>query len=365
MQAKAVREHGDEKYAPILAKALAKTGKSDQATHNFHTYPAGMHPDCAKLIIEACPGSVHDPFCGGGTVLVEAKRLGRTSSGTDISPIATLVANARCSGPAMATPLRSAARKIAERAKLRVEVEVPEELQEWYQPHVAQELGRIRDEIPKMDPEIQPLLRAVFSSILIKASYRKSDTSNHKQKHHRPPGTTAYLFHKKARELGRMLEAMPALPEPHIANGNACDTAPPHPVDLVLTSPPYPGVYDYLPLQQIRLSWLGLIPQTPFKLELGSRRNFRSKGRKAALTEWQNNTTQWIRTQATALNAGGAMVIVVGDGIIGGKLVDALYPTVEAMKSCGLSIVARASADRPDHARKAIRIEHLVMAIKD
>ena len=58
------------------------------------------------------------------------------------------------------------------------------------------------------------------------------------------------------------------------------------------------------------------------------------------------------------------MFIVVGDGIIGGKLVDALYPTVEAMKSSGLEIVARASADRPDHARQAIRIEHLVMGRK-
>ena len=58
------------------------------------------------------------------------------------------------------------------------------------------------------------------------------------------------------------------------------------------------------------------------------------------------------------------MLIVVGDGIVGGKLVDALFPTVEAMKKSGLEIVARASADRPDHARSTIRIEHLVMGTK-
>ena len=58
------------------------------------------------------------------------------------------------------------------------------------------------------------------------------------------------------------------------------------------------------------------------------------------------------------------MLIVVGDGIVGGKLVDALYPTVESMKKAGLEIVARSSADRPDHARSAIRIEHLVMGTK-
>ena len=59
------------------------------------------------------------------------------------------------------------------------------------------------------------------------------------------------------------------------------------------------------------------------------------------------------------------MAIIVGDGLVGNKLVDALFPTVEAMKSAGMRIVARASADRPDHARNAIRIEHLVLAEKE
>ena len=56
------------------------------------------------------------------------------------------------------------------------------------------------------------------------------------------------------------------------------------------------------------------------------------------------------------------MVIVVGDGLVGDRMVDALSPTVESMRAAGLNIVARASADRPDHARGAIRIEHMVMA---
>ena len=364
VEAKALRQHGDPKYAPILAQALAKTGKSDQATHGFHSYPAGMHPACASLIIEAFPGAVHDPFCGGGTVLVEGKLAGRKISGNDLSPIASLVTNARCSSPSMATPLRAAARRIANEARKRINVQVPEEATEWYETHVAQELGRIRNGIANEEPKIQPLLNAVFSSILIKTSFRKSDTSNHKQRYQRPPGTTATLFHKKARELGRMLEKMPEEPTPVLTHGSACHTPPPHPVDLILTSPPYPGVYDYLPLQQLRLSWLNLHPTVQFNQEIGSRRSFRAKGRKNALSTWQADTQLWIKTQADALNPNGVMVIVVGDAIVGGKLVDALYPTVESMKESGLQIVARASADRPDHARQSIRIEHLVMGRK-
>ena len=61
------------------------------------------------------------------------------------------------------------------------------------------------------------------------------------------------------------------------------------------------------------------------------------------------------------LDKGGRMVIVVGDGLVAGRMVDTLYPTVEAMEAAGMRIIARASADRPDHARGATRIEHLVM----
>jgi len=363
-QPQSLRKHGEKELSELLADALSKSGHVDRGTHSFHTYPAAMHPDMAKLIISELPGVVHDPFCGGGTVLIEGRMANRPVSGSDLSEISQLITLAKLSSPHMATPLRSAARKIAAQAQLRIDVDVPEDVQEWYEPHVAQELGRIRDEIPKYDEHVQPLLKAVFSSIIIKSSYRKSDTSNKREVHHRPPGTTAILFHKKARELGRMLETMPE-GDPHLFRlGDARLTLPPRPVDLILTSPPYPGVYDYLPLQQLRYSWLQFKHADRLSREVGSRRSFRSQGRTQALSDWITDTEKWIATQASQLNSGGHMLIVVGDGIVGGKLVDALYPTVEAMKKSGMDIVARASADRPDHARSAIRIEHLVMGTK-
>jgi len=362
-KARAVRKHGDPKFSSVVAKALAKQGKVNRATHSFHTYPAGMHPDCAKLIIEACPGTVHDPFCGGGTVLVEGLLAGREVTGSDLSPIALLVSKARTSSPSLATPLRSAARKIAAQAQLRIDVEIDEELQKWYQPHVAQELGRIRDQIQTYPKDIQPLLNAVFSSIIVKTSFRKSDTSNQRETHHRPVGTTAILFHKKARELGRMLESMPEN-NAKIFEANACTQGPKENVDLILTSPPYPGVYDYLPLQQLRYLWLG-IEHANSAQEIGSRRSFRALGRKDALKEWQDETKSWIHTQTHKLTPGGKFAIIVGDGLVGGKLVDTLFPTVEALKSCNMKVLARASADRPDHARGAVRIEHLVLAERE
>ena len=123
-QTSSVRTHGDPNVSKILAQALACSGHVDRATHSFHTYPAAMHPDMAKIIIEHFPGAVHDPFSGGGTVLVEALCAGRTASGSDLSPVAQMITKARCAPPSLATPLRSAARKIAARAQLRIDMDI-------------------------------------------------------------------------------------------------------------------------------------------------------------------------------------------------------------------------------------------------
>jgi hypothetical protein len=227
---------------------------------------------------------------------------------------------------------------------------------------VAQEMGRLRDGILQRDAEIQPVLWALLSSIAVKASFRESDTSNHRQPHHRPPGTTAILFHKKARELGRMLEGLPEHEPVSLSLADARERPPPSGTGIVLTSPPYPGVYDYLPMQQLRQAWLNLEPGQSLAKEIGSRRSFRARGRKAALRLWREDTMRWIARQREGLGIGGRMVIVVGDGLVGGRMVDALSITMEAMRSAGMDIVARVSGDRTDHARNTVRTEHIVMA---
>ena len=116
-EATTIRQKGDPELSAVLAEAISHSGKIDRATHRFHTYPAGMHPDCAKQLIELFPGTVHDPFCGGGTVLVEGILAGRRVSGSDLSPVAELVAHARTAHKSLATPLRSAARKLAAQAQ--------------------------------------------------------------------------------------------------------------------------------------------------------------------------------------------------------------------------------------------------------
>lgn len=367
---------GDEELAVVLASALSAQELVERATHGFHTYPAGLHPDAARDLVAAFPGeSILDPFCGGGCVLVEGRIAGRRTYGRDLSATALRVSRARTSTPTdeQLTGVRSTARKLAERARTQPTPPHPRiqhAVSEWYAPHAASELQALLDGIGEVeDPLVRKLLIAIFSSILIKVSWRRSDTSAQRQKHRRPPGTTAILFHKKARELARRQLALRELvpegtPPTHLALQDARSVSVDEPVDLVLTSPPYPAVYDYLPLQHLRRVWLGSPDDEDDRQEIGPRRAWRQQGRQAR-RQWVKDTAAWQKASARALAPGGHLVIVVGDGLTPAGPVDTVAASRDAALAAGLTPVARASLLRPDHARDSARWEHVFAFRKD
>ena len=91
------RLSGDPGLAAKLAHCLAVDPDAKLPfTHGFHAYPARMHPETARRIIDAFPGGrVVDPFVGSGTTAVEAVRAGRPFIGLDISKIPLEIAWAR------------------------------------------------------------------------------------------------------------------------------------------------------------------------------------------------------------------------------------------------------------------------------
>jgi DNA methylase len=67
-------------------------------THNFYRYPARFSPHFARAAIESFsrPGEVVlDPFMGGATTLVEARALGRHAAGSDINSLSVFLAKVK------------------------------------------------------------------------------------------------------------------------------------------------------------------------------------------------------------------------------------------------------------------------------
>lgn len=77
-----------------LVSAVSSRRRVTGAPHDFYRYPARFAPAFAREAIEAFtkPGdTVVDPFCGGGTTLVEAVSLGRRAAGMDVSSLAAFL----------------------------------------------------------------------------------------------------------------------------------------------------------------------------------------------------------------------------------------------------------------------------------
>lgn len=75
-----------------------KSENTKSFTHGFHTYPAMMIPQIAKKLINdfgSKAESLFDPYCGTGTSLVEANLAGINSIGSDLNPLARLLAKVK------------------------------------------------------------------------------------------------------------------------------------------------------------------------------------------------------------------------------------------------------------------------------
>ena len=75
-----------------------RTADTKQYTHCFHSYPAMMIPQIVRRILEEFGENsnlLFDPYCGTGTSLVEANLRNISAIGTDINPLARLIAKVK------------------------------------------------------------------------------------------------------------------------------------------------------------------------------------------------------------------------------------------------------------------------------
>jgi len=75
-----------------------RNSNTKELTHCFHVYPAMMIPQIARRLLQKYGSSVKtlfDPYCGSGTSLVEANVNNINAIGTDLNPLARLIAKTK------------------------------------------------------------------------------------------------------------------------------------------------------------------------------------------------------------------------------------------------------------------------------
>ncbi len=384
------RLEGSKPLMEVVKRGLAidpDQGVRDHV-HGFHSYPARLHPVTAQnLITSLSPerGTVADPFCGCGTVLVEARRLGRKAIGVDLNPLAVRLTRFKTQ-PLDATQrdqLVLAAARVAEHAEeRRLAAAGPTHRyaplhREAFDVHVLLELDGLSNGI-KQEPAgvLRQALSLALSSIFSKVTREPTAETPNKRL---ASGFTIRFFQSRVGELVRqvaeyeaLLPAKAAGAQVREADARALGELGLSNVDLFVSSPPYPGVLDYAEYHRTRLSWLN-IDSTQFEqLEMGARRHLQRLDHERAAAVWETDFEKVLRAMRRALAPGGTIALVIADSLLAGKP----YPADVVVERCArrarLAVAARGSQQRPHFHRlsaKAFgdrpRYEHLLLLQRD
>jgi SAM-dependent methyltransferase len=383
--------------------------------HGFHAYPGRAHPVTARRLVEAFVGTASsiprsgatpafggsstraevtllDPFCGSGTILVEAMLAGRNVIGTDLNPLAVMLARAKtyAHSEAQREALLESARAVAafaearRKAKAGATKRLPAEDVALFAPHVLLELDSIRAGIAKeAKPAAAVELGLVLSSILVKLSQKRGDTSEEVEKKRLAAGYATRLFVLRTEELARRFGEFTALladsrvrARVFLDDATVLKKVAPASVDAIVTSPPYAGTYDYVAHHALRMRWLGLDARGFAGGELGARRSYERLAPLAALEAWRRELGKLFASFARVVKPGGNVVLLLADSATArgprgeapiALRADALVAEV-ARREGHFAPVARASQARPhfhgptaEAFRGQARAEHAIL----
>lgn len=257
-----------------------------QLTHCYHDYPARMIPQIAGKLIDRFAANANllfDPYCGSGTSLVEGYVRGINVIGTDLNPLARLIAEAKTSVPKDSDLDGHIARLhqfLQQRTDVPavLEIEGISRLNFWFKPSVTDKLSKIRVFIDRLDDRpIQLFFQVAFSETVRESS----NTRNEEFKLYRyeearldkfDPDVFGIMLAKLKRnragyaDFYTVVKEFARLPERNVYDFNTVSGIPaekiaPESVDIVVTSPPYGDSHTtvaYGQYSRLSAAWLGL-----------------------------------------------------------------------------------------------------------
>ena len=274
--------------------------KYAKLTHYLFRYPAKFHPPVVRQLIEdysAAGERVLDPFCGSGTLLVEAAAAGRDARGTDLDPVAVFISRVKTQRYRIRDLRATAASFLGslepyERSKQEYEEHrhvdlamheaerergclwIPDipRMGHWFRRYVVVDLARILHCIHRMPmpKSHRAFLRLCFASILRSSSNADPVPVSGLE-------VTSYMLRKE--EEGRIVNPFQllrtAVKKGLDAAEEYCDTVTRGVVvgasvanatelsgrfggaDVIITSPPYHNAVDYYRRHTLEMYWLG------------------------------------------------------------------------------------------------------------
>lgn len=330
---------------------------SESAFSALHFHPGRFISQIPAALIGRLtqPGdTVLDPFCGSGTTLLEAQRLGRRSIGIDVNPVSILIAKGK------------AHRQRAERIEmlmyghlnrlisLRLEASSKQSVQfalppstvqgaKWFHHATLLDLTLIWQYIESCRGSAQGLLQFCFSCILMPAC-NETRHWGYVCDNTRPLSSRRVnVFNLFETAVSKLIEAYKERDQHRTENLHTvqlhCGDATSmlsrmndESVDLVVTSPPYFGVVDYVKSQRLTMEWFGYDISTHRSLETGARSK---RSRLAARQEYLDEIQEIFSQTARVMRRNAYCCIVIGQSL---KREDYLDEMEERISTAGLQL---------------------------
>lgn len=275
---------------------VPKLNNKERYTHLIHSYPAKLLCNIPYYFLsetdEFCPsdGIVLDPFCGTGTVLLEAVLSGRRAWGADANPLAILISRVKTTYIPKEVLLKELSTVLNRAERSHEMYKADGMIEGWFSDSTVTQLYRLQLSIEKIGNEKQKdFFLLCFSNLIRKVSYadptiavpvhlnpqRFAEGSERRETaSFRLETLKAIDVYDKYESICRLnidricslkdverknLAEVVSKDARHLTRHIAEEIPiPSNTVDLIMTSPPYAGAQKYIRASRLNLYWLGI-----------------------------------------------------------------------------------------------------------
>jgi len=260
-----------------------KEYKASEGRHSIHDYPAMLHYKLVNNLIRnysSKDGVVYDPFCGSGVSVVESLKLERQAIGTDINPLALLIADVRASNLDVNLACKHLEKLERQWKALTPDIPSVKNIDYWFKDYVINGLGKVRQFIKSIgDKNILKFFLVAFSQTVRDVSNnRKGEFKRYRLDEKRLKDFNPNVFKTFISNAYKYLDVIKCDNLPYQGYSlflhDVRKEIPISNVDLVITSPPYGDsktTVAYGQFSSFSFDWLkGLNPYGDSDLKLDS-----------------------------------------------------------------------------------------------
>ncbi|MDY6969229.1 MAG: DNA methyltransferase [Spirochaetota bacterium] len=257
-----------------------------ELTHCFHPYPAMMIPQIARRLLQkygSTSKTLFDPYCGSGTSLVEANVRDINAIGTDLNPLARLIAKTKTTPIDIQTldlylkDFNDYSFNFQFNIHNSVSIVIPQfnNIDFWFNKSTQKKLSLIKKYIDNIkQPEVRNFFLTAFSetvresSLTKKSEFKLVRIPEEKREEFNPDSFGIMLLKLSRNKLG-LLEFIKHKQNGSYANIYSFNTVnsvpkniiPDDSIDIIITSPPYGDsrtTVAYGQYSRLANQWMGI-----------------------------------------------------------------------------------------------------------